>query len=140
MFTFIENSRLYKNHLIKKYKPHITPKINSQEEIIALLEQEFDLVRACVDDIEPIFWKIGVLFNLEEYNTDSYEFEILKIKRNEKSESFYQYFLKWDEISDDENIFVIFEKNTDFMTTKCNKLIAKMILLKGVSQYDYYST
>ena len=38
-----ENSEFYKNKLIKRYKPLITPGVKSQEELIISLEKHFDL-------------------------------------------------------------------------------------------------
>ena len=38
-----ENSEFYKNKLIKRYKPLITPGVKSQDELIISLEKHFDL-------------------------------------------------------------------------------------------------
>lgn len=137
--TAYENSKLHKHNLIKKYKLKIIPGIKSQTEIINLLKNEFDLVEISSTDVEPIFWKHGVIKNVSYFNSnnDKNQFIIYKVLSNNKSKKLYSYARKMSELMDDDIIFIVFEKATNYMTSNVSKVQTKLLLLQGVSEYDY---
>lgn len=137
-----ENSKNYKKKLINKYKLKITPGIKTQNEIINSIKKQFDLIEAEIKEIEaiePIFWKHSVLENIFEINKnkDKLYFMIFKVLKNKKSKKLYNKAIKMSELFEDEFIFIVFEKSTNFMTTNFSKLQTKLFLEKGISQYDY---
>ena len=136
--TKFENSKFYQKRLIKKYKPKLNVGINDFDKIIKLLSNEFDLSKISEDDVDSIFWQHAVLGDFSESESNSLEFKIFKIRRNEKSIELYKYAEGTSEIIDDnDNIIIVFEESTSFMTSNCNKILRKMLILHGVSEFDY---
>lgn len=61
------------------------------------------------------------------------EIQILTIKENKKSK---EYYLKMD---DNEQIYVIFEKNTGYIESNCNLLFLELYIERGINVDDYNS-
>lgn len=138
-FQNSKRSKLYKQKLIKKYKPKITPRVRTHAELIELLKKEFDLTKINADEVEPNFWKYGVMENVsyDGVPNSSLRFQIFRIERNEKSKMLYISAKKEFQVDDDENIIVVFESKTKYMTSNFNRLLCKLFLFEGVSDFDY---
>ena len=106
-----ENSEFYKNKLIKRYKPLITPGVKSQDELIISLEKHFDLELTDKAVMSKTFLELCVMGNIDCDEPDMIDFEIYRVVRNSKSEALYaceKYNL------DDDDIFIIFEEHNNF--------------------------
>ncbi len=134
LLTKYENSKFYQNRLIKKHKPKLNVGTRSFDEIIELLSKEFDLLKIEADEVDSTFWKYGVLENISD--SSALQFKIFEIKRNEKSIALYQYAEEVHGIVDD-NIVIVFEESTKYMTSNCDNVYTKMFILQGVSEFDY---
>ena len=71
-----ENSEFYKNKLIKRYKPLITPGIKSQDELIISLEKHFDLELTDKAVMSKTFLELCVMGNIDCDEPDMIDFEI----------------------------------------------------------------
>lgn len=129
-----ENSEFYKNKLIKRYKPLITPGVKSQEELIVSLEKHFDLEETDKAVMSKSFLELCVMGNIDCDEPDMIDFQIFKVVRNEKSEALYaceQYDL------DDNDIFIIFEENNNFFISNSQIVEMLLIIKEGISDEDY---
>ncbi len=106
-----ENSEFYKNKLIKRYKPLITPGVKSQDELIISLEKHFDLELTDKAVMSKTFLELCVMGNIDCDEPDMIDFEIYRVVRNSKSEALYAC-EKYD--LDDDDIFIIFEEHNNF--------------------------
>lgn len=84
-----ENSEFYKNKLIKRYKPLITPGVKSQDELIISLEKHFDLELTDKAVMSKTFLELCVMGNIDCDEPDMIDFEIYRVVRNSKSEALY---------------------------------------------------
>lgn len=98
-----ENSEFYKNKLIKRYKPLITPGVKSQDELIISLEKHFDLELTDKAVMSKTFLELCVMGNIDCDEPDMIDFEIYRVVRNSKSEALYAC-EKYD--LDDDDIFI----------------------------------
>lgn len=133
--TKYENSELYKKKLIKKYKAIIKPGYKTQDEILKLLKNKFDLVEITVNDISDSFWECCVISNFN--NVSDLHFSIYKVLYNDRSKKIYKNTpeLCCNEL--DEFIFLVFEQSSEYFISNSNVLTSMMILERGISEYDY---
>ena len=120
-----ENSEFYKNKLIKRYKPLITPGVKSQDELIISLEKHFDLELTDKAVMSKTFLELCVMGNIDCDEPDMIDFEIYRVVRNSKSEALYAC-EKYD--LDDDDIFIIFEEHNNFFIS--NSQIVEMLLIR----------
>ena len=71
-----ENSEFYKNKLIKRYKPLITPGIKSQDELIISLEKHFDLELTDKAVMSKTFLELCVMGNIDCDEPDMIDFAV----------------------------------------------------------------
>ena len=74
-----ENSEFYKNKLIKRYKPLITPGVKSQDELIISLEKHFDLELTDKAVMSKTFLELCVMGNIDCDEPDMIDFEIYRV-------------------------------------------------------------
>ena len=129
-----ENSEFYKNKLIKRYKPLITPGVKSQDELIISLEKHFDLEQTDKAVMSKTFLELCVMGNIDCDEPDMIDFEIYRVVRNSKSEALYAC-EKYD--LDDDDIFIIFEEHNNFFISNSQIVEMLLIIKEGVSAEDY---
>lgn len=129
-----ENSEFYKNKLIKRYKPLITPGVKSQDELIISLEKHFDLELTDKAVMSKTFLELCVMGNIDCDEPDMIDFEIYRVVRNSKSEALYAC-EKYD--LDDDDIFIIFEEHNNFFISNSQIVEMLLIIKEGVSAEDY---
>ena len=137
--TKYENSSYYKNKLIKKHKKSLTPGIKTTDELIRILKNNYSAREIPQENIDTVFWKYSVLYNLEssQSHNGTYNFKVFKIIRDDKSEPMYKLWEKINETDESDYIFVIFETNTGFITGNCNTLFQFLMIERGIGNYDY---
>lgn len=129
-----ENSEFYKNKLIKRYKPLITPGVKSQDELIVSLEKHFDLEETDKAVMSKTFLELCVMGNIDCDEPDMLDFQIFKVVKNEKSEALYAC-EKYD--LDDDDIFIIFEEHNNFFISNSQIVEMLLIIKEGISLEDY---
>ncbi len=124
-------------YLLKKYKNHIKPGETGAEKLIELLKEKFDLVETNKATISKFFWQFMVLDCLPDVEESECDFYICQIKKNKKSKFLYKSLYKMQDIGKKEKIFIVFEKNNNFITSNSPIMNDKLFLDGGVSKYDY---
>ena len=83
-----ENSEFYKNKLIKRYKPLITPGVKSQDELIISLEKHFDLELTDKAVMSKTFLELCVMGNIDCDEPDMIDFEIYRVVSIQRARRF----------------------------------------------------
>lgn len=129
-----ENSDFYRNKIIKRYKPLITPGVKSQDELIVSLEKHFDLEESETATVTKSFLELCVYGNINCDNPEMLDFQIFKVVRNEKSAVLYAC---EEEDLLGEDIYIIFEEHNNFFISNSQIVEMLLIIKEGVTEEDY---
>ena len=113
--------------------------MRNAEEIIKVLEENYDLKNLNISDISQVFFNVMLENYFPNQDIDTLNFKIFEIEENEKSKSLYKYSYKNKLLMRGEKVFIIFEMNSDFFDSNSSEMIAKLILLRGITQEDHDS-
>lgn len=133
MFMGISNSKIYRYYLIKKYGSKVNVGIKENELIVKLLVKEYDLEKIEIKNLDNIFLKHAILDNVDASNCDICVYRIIN---NSKSRSIYNYAYNNSELNN-EDIIIAFENISDFIVSNLNIVQTYLILIKGISEFDY---
>ena len=136
----MENNR---DLLLKKYKSKIIPGEKSIEELIDYLKDRMDIVGITPSELSQAYYQ-SILFTFVhcirnyKFNLTANEFDITinKILKNDKSIAYFEYERLSSE-SNQNDIFVVFEKKAGIIYTNNSKLFLELCIEQGVSQDDY---
>lgn len=146
-----KNQKKILDHLLNKYKKDIIVGEKNYVELIKYLGSEFLLKEKNIDDIAPSI--LGhMIYNIlkSQSNRSVNELECMKrpeqfIKSGQFSFIAYDFpksiencvfYNQYELQNENEEIYIIFETNTNAFFTPCTKLCEKLYIVKGVSQYD----
>lgn len=111
------------------------------EELIWYIEEKFKAEKISIDGLDSPSKKIfttakkNLYSHLQSIQKDiteiNYDYLFYQIKRTDVSD---EYFRKWE--NDVKYIYLVIEKNTEYIFTQSSELRYELLLYRGVSDYD----
>lgn len=142
-FKIRNDSKTNSDYLINKYKFKITPGEKTVEELILFLKGKVDITETVITELTQSILEhvkynvIHGIRNQDNLSADDLNFNVFKLLKNEKSNSYYQYYVPNIANYNDNTIYIVFEKKTRSIYTNNNKLLLELFIERGISQYDY---
>lgn len=126
--------------LLTKYKNYTPNPYKTIDEIIEYLKSKFDTRELALSEFTEIEMALfikevdSVLY--KEKSRQGYDIAAIEVLKSEKSKSYYNnpfIFMGHAE----SRIYVLFEKNTDYIKCNSSELITEIIIWRGVREEDY---
>lgn len=129
--------------LISLYKPQITPKQKSISELYAWLNNHLDIDELPLSEFSDSFLKqlklsaTKAITNAElNLTAEQLQFVSYRLLPSERNSTYNEVLCE----SNAKFTYVIFEKNTGYISTNNSQLLLELSVEQGISQYDYDNT